>query len=91
MTLKDRAGVPEVPFGVGLGGGEARKRFVEQGGDSLLFGERGDAYNFIVNKVAIERWNTRAGRESTQVKVLEQVKNESLVITMEVFDIEHCI
>ena len=39
MTLKDRTGVLEVPFSVGLGGGEARKRFVEQGDNSLLFGE----------------------------------------------------
>lgn len=41
MTLKDRPGVLEVPFGVGFGGGEARKCFVEQGDDSLLFGEWG--------------------------------------------------
>ncbi len=41
MTLKERASVLEVPFGVGFGGGEARKRFVEQGDDSLLFGEWG--------------------------------------------------
>ena len=41
MTLKERAGVLEVPFGVGFGGGEARKRFVEQADDSLLFGEWG--------------------------------------------------
>jgi len=42
MTLKDRPGVLDVPFGVGFGGGETRKRFVEQGDDSLLFGEWGD-------------------------------------------------
>ena len=42
MTLKERAGVLEVPFGVGFGGGEARKRFVEQADDSLLFGEWGE-------------------------------------------------
>ncbi len=39
MTLKERAGVLEVLFGVGFGSGEARKRFVEQGDDSLLLGE----------------------------------------------------
>ena len=39
MTLKERASVLEVSFGVGSGGGETRKRFVEQGDDSLLFGE----------------------------------------------------
>jgi hypothetical protein len=41
-ALKDRAGVLEVLFGVGFGCGEARKRFVEQGDDSLLLGERRD-------------------------------------------------
>jgi len=40
MALKERAGVLDVPLGVGFGGGEARKRFVEQGDDSLLLGER---------------------------------------------------
>jgi len=39
MTLKERTGVLEVPFGVGFGGGEARKRFIEQGDDSLLLRE----------------------------------------------------
>jgi len=40
VTLKKRTGVQEVLFGVGFGGGKARKRFVEQGDDSLLLGER---------------------------------------------------
>jgi hypothetical protein len=39
VTLKERTGILEVPFAVGFGGGEARKRFVKQGGDSPLFGE----------------------------------------------------
>lgn len=42
MTLKNRTGTLEIPLGVGFGGGEARKRFVEQGDDSLLFGEWGE-------------------------------------------------
>ena len=29
-------------FGVGFGGGEALKRFVEQADDPLLFGQRGE-------------------------------------------------
>ena len=44
MTPKERAGVLEVLFGVSFGGGETRKRFVEQGDDSLLFGEWGRVY-----------------------------------------------
>lgn len=43
MTPKERAGVLEVLLGVGLGGGEARKRFVEQGNDSLCSGSGGSA------------------------------------------------
>lgn len=40
MTLKDRASILKVPLGVGFGSGKARKRFVKQGDDSLLLGER---------------------------------------------------
>jgi len=39
---EEGAGVLEVLFGVGLGGGDARKRFVQQPDDPLLFGERRD-------------------------------------------------
>ncbi len=50
MAFKQRAGVLKVPFGVGLGGGEASKRFVEHADDPLLFGERGCG-ELIVEKV----------------------------------------
>ena len=40
MAFKQRAGVLEVLFGVGFGGGDAVKRFVEDADDPLLFGER---------------------------------------------------
>jgi hypothetical protein len=36
MTFEKRTGVLEVPFGVGFGGGDAVKRFVEDGDDALL-------------------------------------------------------
>ncbi len=42
MAFEEGAGVLEVLFGVGPGGGDARKGFVEEGHDPLLFGERGD-------------------------------------------------
>ncbi len=42
MAFKQGAGVLEVLFGVGFGGGDAVKRFVEDGDDAVLFGERGD-------------------------------------------------
>src|SRR3546814_79626 len=39
MAFKKRAGVLEVLFGVGLGGGDAGKRFVQHADDPLLFGQ----------------------------------------------------
>ena len=41
VAFKQGAGVLEVLFGVGFGGGDAVKRFVEDGDDALLFGEWG--------------------------------------------------
>ncbi|MBK6509418.1 MAG: hypothetical protein IPG06_08100 [Haliea sp.] len=41
MAFEEGAGVLEVLFGVGFGGGEALKRFVQQADDPLLFGQRG--------------------------------------------------
>ena len=41
VAFKQGAGVLEVLFGVGFGGGDAVKRFVEDADDPLLFGERG--------------------------------------------------
>ena len=40
VAFKQGAGVLEVLFGVGFGGGDAVKRFVEDADDPLLFGER---------------------------------------------------
>ena len=42
MAFKQGTGVLEVLFGVGFGGGDAVKRFVEDADDPLLFGERGN-------------------------------------------------
>ena len=42
VAFEEGAGVLEVLFGVGFGGGEALKRFVQQADDPLLFGQRGD-------------------------------------------------
>ena len=39
-AFKYGAGVLEIFFSVGLGGGDARKRFVQQPDNPLLFGER---------------------------------------------------
>ena len=40
VALEQRAGVLEVLFGVGFGGGDGLEGFVEDGDDALLFGER---------------------------------------------------
>jgi len=45
------AGVEEVLFGVGFGGGEALKRCVEDADDPLLLGERGDGNRVAFNKL----------------------------------------
>ena len=42
VAFEQGAGVLEVLFGVGFGGGDALKRFVEDADDPLLFGERGN-------------------------------------------------
>ena len=39
VTFKQVAGVVEVLFGVGTGGGDAVKGLVEEGDDAVLFGE----------------------------------------------------
>ena len=41
VTFKQGAGVLEVLFGVGLGGGDAVEGFVEDGDDAVLFGSGG--------------------------------------------------
>ncbi|MGB2624701.1 MAG: hypothetical protein WA857_13330 [Candidatus Acidiferrum sp.] len=43
MASEERAGVLEVFFGVGFGGGDAVKRFVEDADDALLFEKLGES------------------------------------------------
>ena len=40
VAFEEGAGVLVVLFGVGLGGGETRKRLIQQPHDPLLFGQR---------------------------------------------------
>ncbi len=47
VAFEEGAGVLEVFFGVGAGGGDAVKGFVEDGDDALLLGKRGQRdWNF---------------------------------------------
>jgi len=55
MTFKDGAGVLEVLLSVGFRGGDALERFVEDAGDSLLFGE----------------WGAKSGKLSISVLLIE--------------------
>ena len=52
MAFEEGAGVLEVLFGVGFGGGDALKRFVEDADDPLLFGERRDR-NLTVFQISL--------------------------------------
>ncbi len=54
MAFEEGAGVLEVFFGVGFGSGDARKHFVEDADDPLLFGERGDGNWKIIDVVLAE-------------------------------------
>ena len=47
VAFEEGAGVLEVLFGVGFGGGDALKRFVEDADDPLLFGERGTGIGIV--------------------------------------------
>ena len=59
VAFEEGAGVLEVLFGVGFGGGDARKRFVEDADDPLLFGERRDGNLIRLELVAM---TVRVGR-----------------------------
>ena len=61
IPFEEGAGVLEVLFGVGLGGGEARKRFVQQADDPLLVGQRGDGNLEAENVVHLSAWHSCAG------------------------------
>jgi hypothetical protein len=61
IAFKKSAGVLEVLFGVGFGDGEARKRFVEQGYDSLLLGEWGHRYWSLAKVASANPVALRAG------------------------------
>src|SRR5712692_9923659 len=79
VTFKQSAGVLEVLFGVGFGGGDAVKRFVEDADDPPLFGERGERHFKLSQRFAGEVLNARAVEiileravEVSSVKVVEK-------------------
>ena len=56
MAFEQGAGVLQVLFGVGFGGGDAGKRLVENTDDALLFGERRVGYRNRVQRLLVELW-----------------------------------
>ena len=54
VAFEEGAGVLEVLFGVGFGGGDALKRFVEDADDPLLFGERGNGNRTVLELAAVK-------------------------------------
>ena len=81
----------EVLFGVGFGGGDAVKRFVEDADDSLLFGERGNTDKFAVNEVSVKGRNARATRKPLQIELLQKMKNEPWIIPVEVLHVKNSV
>src|SRR5207244_2319108 len=61
VAFEQGAGVLDVLFGVGFGGGDARKRFVEEGGDPPLFGEGRDFCYLRINLVSVDAWLHASG------------------------------
>src|SRR5260221_13875498 len=62
VAFEEGAGVLEVLFGVGFGGGDALKRLVEEADDSLLFGERRDGDDEVSKSRIAQVHHRRASR-----------------------------
>ena len=83
VAFEEGAGVLEVLLGVGFGGGEALKRFVQQADDPLLVGQRRDG-NLLRSHIAIRdrriaRALLKAFHLSDEVFGEERVEDEAVV------------
>src|ERR1035437_1009587 len=77
VAFEEGAGVLEVLLGVGFGGGDALKRFVEDADDPLLFGERGWQSNRpCLNNGLLDRWKVGLVCEIRQIMRYEEVVEE---------------
>jgi hypothetical protein len=61
VAFEEGAGVLEVGFGVGFGGGETRKRFVQDADDALLLGEGWEREIKSKHLVHLRPWHSRTG------------------------------
>jgi hypothetical protein len=59
VAFKQGVGVLEVLFGVGFGGGDALKRFVEDVDDPLLFGKGGGSHRKTLDVTLRDEWLAR--------------------------------
>jgi len=80
-ALEEGAGVLEVLFGVGFGGGETRKRFVEDTDDAVLLGEGGERDRDFLELTARQLFEGCASAERVQ-----QLYNTAQIIIQKFID-----
>ena len=85
LTFKQSASVLEILFGVGFGGSDALKRFVEDTDDPQLFGERWDGHWKVENVILTESSLGRTIR-NLQELALKFIRDE---VVVEPRSIEH--
>jgi hypothetical protein len=73
MTFKKITGFLEVLFGVGFGGGDAGKSFVEDADDSPLFGERRERDGNLPKASLIELRDREAGHKPRKVRMAKKI------------------
>ena len=71
VAFEEGAGVLEVLFGVGFGGGDALKRFVEDADDPLLFGERGNGNGNALQACFVDSSDSCRRPHSPLIEILE--------------------
>ncbi len=92
VTFEQGAGVLQVLFAVGFGGGNALKRFVEDAYNPLLLCSGiWNLNQLIMNKVSIQSWHTSPCCKSLQIKISKQVKNKTRIVSVKILHIENCV
>src|ERR1035437_1715697 len=83
VAFKQGAGVLEVLFGVGFGGGDAVEGFVEEGDDAVLFGEWRNGKRHTTRKLNVQIPDCRPRRQPIELvknyRRAQQVIKETLI------------